>query len=378
MPSLDSPIEKSVKQQWEEYVDSFDDPIKKDSWATEGLWRLVGNGEQTDNNCGSFKGFIGCINDEKHSRLNLEGKNYNGLMIGHWKHKSCFSYNCPICYLSWAVHGAHRITDKLESLGVKYGVADHIVLSLPENYFNSNDKNFDKLCKKIVKALQNRGIIAGTYIFHGFRYADFTEAIEKNVKQGWRWSPHFHILGFIRSKKEFYQLIPQMFLEDGFVVNLKAKRESVFGTAWYQLNHASIMPDQNHFEVARWFGQVTDPRSKKMRENSKKIKFLKNDTSIDAIKELFQLETENKKLKTEVKAILNKEHTLLCPICNSKMVKLTYYGLRKDLQRSLVECRKERLPNLTYWKDHKGKLSKTYFLDKIIDSDNQTLNWAET
>jgi uncharacterized protein with PIN domain len=130
------------------------------------------------------------------------------------------------------------------------------------------------------------------------------------------------------------------------------------------------MMGKNMFNVARWFGEVTDQRSVKMRENSKKIKSLKSDSTIEAVKEIFQLQEENRRLKKEVNANLNKEHKQKCPICNSNLVELAYYGVRKDLERSLPECKTSKLPNLQYWDK-----SKIMFLDKIIDEKEGIANW---
>lgn len=377
-------IEKTEEEKWEEYVDSFEEPRSKDVWATENLWRLVGNGKQSHNWCGEHVGFLGCLNEDEHAQPNLEGVKFDGALIRH-KHKSCFSYNCPVCYLSWAVQGAHRIADQLEDLGPKFGVADHIVLSLPNEYdddgqiighfYESDDPAFDKLCKKIVKALLKRHVKGGCYIFHGFRYNDEKEAAEKNQPFGWYWSPHFHILGFVPNKAEFYATINKEFINDHFLVNLKPKRETVFGTAWYQLNHASIMFKDENFKVARWFGDTVSKETKQLRENSKKIKELKKDSSTEAFLEIERLQRENKEIKQcqKLKQEGNlKKHEQKCPICGKKMVKLEYFGLRTDLKRSLQECRKGRIQGINYYKN-----SKVMFFDSVIDGKNQVLNWAE-
>ena len=130
-------------------------------------------------------------------------------------------------------------------------------------------------------------------------------------------------------------------MKDGFVVKLKDKRISIFGTAWYQLNHASIQFGKKHFEVARWFGDVVAPETKVMRENSKKIKQLKQDSTIDAVKEVFKLEEENKQLKIKVKTVLDRVPKDLCPICNRELVKLSYFGSDYRLAKNLQECRKK-------------------------------------
>jgi hypothetical protein len=359
--SSDVLTKEEIERQWEDYADSFNEPTKKDAWAKIGLWRLVGNGEQTNSECGKFLNFYGCVNAEGHDHTDMEGTNWDGLAYVKLKHKNCGNYNCPICYMTWAVKSAHRIANKLESLGPRFGVADHIVLSFPDGYFGPTD-DFDKLLKEAVKALKARGVVGGVIIFHGFRYADKQEAIEKDVEFGWRWSSHIHVLGFIRNKKEFYKQVPIQFLKDGFVVKLKDKRKSVFGTAWYQLNHASIQFGKKHFEVARWFGDVTDPDTKIMRENSKKIKQLKKDSSEKAYHEIVKLTTENKDLKEKRETALSRIPKEKCPICGRELVKLEYHGLDKSLAKNLQQC---------------SSIEDKRFFSPIIDSVNNCLNWVE-
>lgn len=47
-------------------------------WASFGDWVLVGNGKPTNEYCGSFLGFKGCLNVDKHNVVTLEGENFTG------------------------------------------------------------------------------------------------------------------------------------------------------------------------------------------------------------------------------------------------------------------------------------------------------------
>jgi len=44
------------------------------------------------------------------------------------------------------------------------------------------------------------------------------------------------------------------FEKDGYIVKVLGERKTVFGTAWYQLNHASVKKDVVRFHVCTWFG----------------------------------------------------------------------------------------------------------------------------
>lgn len=112
---------------------------------------------------------------------------------------------------------------------------------------------------RAVKALLNRGVVGGFLIFHGFRYDRFRH---------WYWSVHFHVVGFIlggypcRSCQKQYCSGCASFEgrnlreseKDGFVFKVLGERKTVFGTLWYQLNHATIDASKRRFHVATWFG----------------------------------------------------------------------------------------------------------------------------
>jgi hypothetical protein len=78
------------------------------------------------------------------------------------------------------------------------------------------------------------------------------------------------------------------FEKDGYIVKVMGERVTVFGTAWYQLNHASVRVGLKRFHVVTWFGVC----------GNRKFKSAK-------------LEAED-----------------VCPACNEDMVRCTYWGKR--------------------------------------------------
>ena len=137
--------------------------------------------------------------------------------------------------------------------------------------------SFDVCRKFILKALSVRGIFGGGMIFHGFRWNKW--------RKFWYWSPHFHVLGFVKGgyarcracvdkkcegrNKEFLRCdgfearTRRCFETDGVIVKVaedrfgvKAERKSIFDTAQYQLSHACIRTDSKRAHAVFWFGVV--------------------------------------------------------------------------------------------------------------------------
>ena len=288
------------RSKFQEYDDSFGEPEKAESWATYGVWRLVGNGVRTNANCGTFKSFIGCVRTELHGIINLNGENYNGKVYVRPVFHSCDKPDCPVCYIhGWAVREAHSIEVRLKEGSKRFGLVEHVVASVPVRDYGLE---YEALRVKAVKILALRGIIGGVLIFHGFRYNNPEEARRKGVLMGWYWSPHFHVLGFIRGGygrcrgcvngncvacSGFEGTTRRFYERDRYIVKVLDKRKTVGGTAWYQLNHASLKIGVRRFHVATWFGVCS-----------------------------------YRKLKVKVE---DKKH--ICPVCQHDLVKLRYFGI---------------------------------------------------
>jgi hypothetical protein len=257
-----------VQEQHNKYCDTSD--ITNQFWSY-GDYELVGHGKQTNSSCGKFLGFRGCARVELHNRITLDGVNYAGKVFVQKIHCTCHKPTCPVCYKhGWAVREAKRIEARLFECSKRFGQVEHIIVSVPHRDYGLSLEALRKVVQKIMK---KRGIIGGVLIFHAFRYRNRSVLLKGNFHpQGWYWSPHFHVLGFIlggysrcRNCKRKSNCLKgcggfddrnywEGYMKDGYVVKVKGKRKSVVGTAWYQLNHASVKRGVKRFHVATWFG----------------------------------------------------------------------------------------------------------------------------
>jgi len=249
-------------------------PILENSFASYGDYQLVGHGEVGSKYCGSYVTF-GCLNHQLHGMI--DGK-YKGKVYVRKVRFSCGKPSCPICYeKGWAVREAFSIEDRLKEASKYFGDVEHIIATVPPKFYGLSLEDLRKHMKKI---LIDRGVVGGVMIFHGFRYDD--------VKLRWYWSPHMHILGFIlggykcrgcksfgsaecRRCNGFLNRTYRCFEKDGCVVKVKGKRKTVGGTAWYQLNHASIKIGVERFHVATWFGVCSYRKMKVSVEERKRV-----------------------------------------------------------------------------------------------------------
>jgi hypothetical protein len=282
-------------------------------WGKYGDYRLVGNGEVTDPlKCGKFFGFYGCLNTHLHNKVTLDGVNHKGKVYVKKIFHSCDKPTCPVCFKrGWAVREAASIESRLAECSKKFGLAEHVICSVPKTDYGLT---FEKLKAKAIKVLASRGVHGGVLIFHAFRYRNREEAYWKNESMGWYWSPHFHCLGYVQggygrcrhcskntleclSCSGFEGVTRREFEKEnkrcagsGYIVKVKGERKTIFGTAWYQLNHSSFKAGAKKFTIATWFGTCS----------YHKLKIKKGD-----------------KLKRDV-----------CPICQHELEKLHYVGSR--------------------------------------------------
>lgn len=259
-------------------ADDFDEEPVNTSQFSYGEFQLVGHGKVTNGNCGRFSSFYGCVRVELHNIVTtLSGKNYKGKVYARKIFHSCDKPSCPVCYkYGWAVRQAGKIEMRLKEASKRFGQAEHIVASVPVKDYGLSHK---ALRTRVDKILFARGVIGGVKIFHGFRY---------NQRKRWYWSPHFHVLGYVlggyarcRNCKRKWNCLKgcggfddrsyQKFLKDGYYVKVLGKRKTIGGTAWYQLNHASVKKGVRRFHVATWFGVCSYRKLKITAERKKKV-----------------------------------------------------------------------------------------------------------
>jgi hypothetical protein len=293
--------------------DGFNEPDTKGAWASYGDFQLVGNGEVTNAKCGSFSAWFGCDRLDLHKVITLGGQNMSNMAYVIKVHHSCDKPACPVCYkYGWAVGQALSVEGRLKQASDKLHMkVEHIAVSFPIEDSGLSDKQFRLKAKKV---LYQRGVVGGCMVFHGFRYANRKEARRKHIMVGWYWSPHMHVLGFIRDGygcrncrflrhgkttsvfcgnegfcEGFEQLTRRCFEKDKCIVKVLGERNTVGGTAWYELNHATVVKGVKRFHVLTWFGVCS-----------------------------------YRKLKT-----VPVKHDLgVCPICQHEVKRLRYFGSR--------------------------------------------------
>ena len=317
-----------------------------------GNFQLVGHGSITDVlHCGAFLSFKGCKRVDLHEGEVWKGQDCTGKAYVRVVHHWCNNSRCPRCFESgFSVREAGKIEQRLVEGAKRFGLVQHIVASVPLKDYGLS---FEDMRGYAVKALVARSVVGGVVIFHGFRFANLHESLVRRVPFGWRWSPHFHCLGYILSGfrecrrcefvddkgsryhcegcKGFYGRSKEHFKNDGFVVEVMGEREKVFaeyrvnskseynifGTVYYQLNHSSIDVTKKRFHVAVWFGVCSYRKLKVTKEKRKE----------------------------------------LCPICGEELEKLFHVGVRRIVktkgERGYVGC----------------------FLDGLVDSDGSP-NWV--
>ena len=267
------------------------EPQSSESWGVFGDFQLVGHGQQTNSKCGRFISFKGCIRTELHDKVTLDGVNYKGKVFVRKVHASCDKPTCPVCFKSgWAVREADRIAQRIKEASKRFGLAEHVIVSVPKSDYGLD---FENLRLKAVKILYSRGVIGGVLIFHGFRYRAF-DVFRGGIRnmRGWYWSPHFHCIGFILNGyaqcrhchnfedkgvytcagcSGFEACTRRLFEKDGYIVKVKGERKTIMGTAWYQLNHSSVKVGVSRFHVATWFGNCSYRKLKVTYEKRKEV-----------------------------------------------------------------------------------------------------------
>jgi hypothetical protein len=222
----------------------------------------VGRGVRSSILCGRYAGVSVCKKVDLHKGVHVHGIDCTGKVLVRLRHIWCNKSSCPVCFLrGWSVREARRLTSRVEEgerLG--FGKIEHIVVSVSPLDYNLSG---DALKVKTRSALSVRGVTGGAMVFHGFRL-DRGGGVLK-------WGAHFHVLGYIRGGfdvcrdcvhgRDDCAACPQFkgrevreFKKDGYLVKVLAERKTIFGSAHYELNHATIRNGVKRSHVVTYFG----------------------------------------------------------------------------------------------------------------------------
>ncbi len=220
----------------------------------------VGRGIKSSDWCGKSRGLVVCKNTEGHKGVVVKGVDCSRKVLVRLQHFWCKNAQCPVCFIrGWSVRGAKFIEGRLK-VGVRrgFGKVEHIIVSVSEVDRDMSESVLRKKCRRILLACGVRG---GCMIFHGFRIDRERECL--------KWSPHYHVLGFGEGGYDRCRHCKggdcyacdgvegkcyKAYKESGYIVRVLDERKTVYGTAWYQLNHATLRVGLKRFHVVTWFG----------------------------------------------------------------------------------------------------------------------------
>ena len=288
-----------------------------DVWGRVKGWMLAGTGKVTNPDkddpkaCGKFYGVKGCLNLEGHNHTTLDGVNHRGMMFGRKRFRYCDNPRCATCYKhGWATREARRAEARFLKARKRYGKEEHLVVSQPredECLTETPESEREYRRTKLKNALDSRGIMGGSIAFHPLRYADHEEAEKKGVPFGWRYSPHYHVTGFIKGgyhrcracshnngfdREEwckkcegFEGRTRRRYAKDGFIVKIAKNRKkifktteriSTFATLRYQLDHCGVPIEEKKYHVITWFGVMSYRALKLTKEDFEEVDFKHN------------------------------------------------------------------------------------------------------
>lgn len=278
---------------------------------------LVSHGEVTSSTCGKWMRSFGCLHVEDHG-VSFDSRgglvDHVGKVYVRPVRMSCNKPSCPVCFNRWRMREAKRVEGRLLEASKRFGLVEHIVVSPPVSELKCS---FSDLRRRAENIAHSRGVIGGSMIYHENRWSRLSRA--------WYYSPHFHSLGFVgggygcrKCKKfsvrsmdvcrgccGFEGLTRRLNVKDGWIVKVLDKRNklfgsdkpNVYGTAKYELGHASYRVGAKRCNVVSWWGVV----------GYRKMKY-----------------------------VPVKEHCL-CPDCRRELVELDYVGDDPDVLR-LMGC----------------------------------------
>jgi hypothetical protein len=227
---LQSEIESlSVDEVWNSTILDWVIPdVKIDNWG------LPGHGVARAD-CGTF--FMrACFNVDEHP---------DHLAVFQPFVHRCFDPKCPEDWRFWLLREAERISSRI-AIAQKQkpwlGNPIHYMESVPQRLWHLPKEKLAAMAYAIAKRV---GFLGGSVIWHPLRETDDGR---------WYYSPHFHFLGFgwIDGSK-----VDDEYKKSGWICKNLHTRDSVFGTAYYQLTHCGVWYGPSKRHSVTWFGELS-------------------------------------------------------------------------------------------------------------------------
>jgi len=345
-------VEPQLSENWEQdaYATAREQLAADAFVEPDPVFSLVAHGSVKDERCGTFmrrktKVVIGCLNVAGHKGVvGLDGFDYTNKGFFKRVFHSCNRPECPSCGISgWAVRSSKFAEARLRYIAEKFGYEEiyHIIVSFPKN----SSLSYAEKKKYAVAYMRSVGIVGGMWCYHHFRYHGKNESYFGEPARYLKGNPHFHVVGFLKNgygcrgcnnylgnseiidrdrclacngfegktRRAYDHMVEHG--KDALIIKVKDKRNTVGGTIWYELSHASLRKDVKRHVVVNYFGCCA----------RNKVKVPK-----------FKLDFER----------------CCCPLCKLPLQKVVFLGDYKDLL-AFMAVKDER--NKGLWLDLKDK-----------------------
>jgi hypothetical protein len=244
----------------------------------------VGRGVVGSEHCAEWKSLVACKNFEGHKGVILKtfrsdvGVDCTDKVVIKHQRFFCHSPSCPICFDNgFAARNARAVEHRVNK-GVEAGMGkpEHVTISVA---IADRVLPFPVFKKRAESAARDRGIYDYCMVPHMYRINRDRKVLE--------YSPHFHLVCFIEggfdecrgcvhgggdcaSCDGFKGREVRGYARDGYLVKVHEIRKSVFGTAKYVLNHASIRVgfSARGSHVVTWHGRLSNRKFKSGRPQS--------------------------------------------------------------------------------------------------------------
>ena len=247
---------------WITQYDSF--PIRGGGFMCD--WAMVGREPPTNGHCGTHRKYMRCGETALHGAI--DGRDFYHNVV-----TNCHSYRCSTCWkYGWCVTRANgaesRFLTAEKLLGLDHKLVEHLVVSVPKKLYGLSHRD---LVIEAMLALKRSGVRSGVMINHPFRKDLKRRDLVKSF--------HWHVLGYVDGGYDrcracikvgccwdcdgFEGVTRNAHKSDGWIVTMARnevgvveKRDSIFGTCWYQLEHSGYKVGVKNFQIVEWFGVV--------------------------------------------------------------------------------------------------------------------------
>lgn len=244
-------------------------------------YAIVGRDSPTNAYCGKHRGYMKCTESSLHDAIGGQDFYHNSVT-------NCHSYRCHTCWkYGWCVYRANIVESRFltaeKLLGLDHKLVEHVCASVPKKLYNLSPQ---EMVKEAILACKRSGVPSGVSILHPFRKDQKRRDLYKSF--------HFHVLGYIDGGYDrcrecikvgscwdcdgFEGVTRRAHRDDGWIVALAKnqagvaeRRDSIFGTSWYQLEHSGYKVGVKNFQIVVWFGVVA---KRKFKTEVKRIKFV--------------------------------------------------------------------------------------------------------